>query len=381
MQRIEVVKVADKRALDDFIRLPYYIYEGCTQYVPDLERDLRDLFCSRGHPAYESSDLQPFVAYRSGRPVGRVVGIVNHKANARWQTRNVRFSLIEFVDDKEVSAVLIDAVCKWGHSLGMDTIEGPMGVTDFDKEGMLVEDFHLPGTMNTIYNPDYYPRHMEALGFQKEVDWVQIRIQVPQEVPARFVRVSHYARGQLGLKVVKLTNDDIFERGYGRRIFNLLNEAYTSIFGYSALSERQVDAFIRKYLRLIDKRLMPVVLNDRQEVVGVAITMGTLTRALQKARGRLWPLGWWHLLRAMTWHHEEGVEMLLVAVRTDYQGLGVNALFFDDLIPIYNQLGYRWAETGPQLEDNVRELSQWKVLEPEYVKRRRCYRRALQSEA
>lgn len=379
MGRIDVVKIGSKRELHDFIRVPYHIYEHCPQYVPDLESSICELFDPQKNPAFEFSHIQPFVAYSLGddqsakTPVGRIVGIINRKANERWQTRHVRFALIEFVDDEEVSRALVDAVAQWGRSFGMDAIEGPMGITDFDKEGMLVEDFNLTGTMNTIYNPAYYPRHMEALGFRKAVDWLQVRIQVPQEVPARYARTAQYAREQIGLRVIKLTNSDIIKGGYGKKVFDLLNTAYHSIFGFSELSERQVNDFMDKYLKLIDKKLIPVVVNDQEEIVGVAITMGCLSHAMQKAKGRLWPIGWWHLLKAMRWQREESAEMLLVAVRPDYQGLGVNALFFDDLIPIYNQYGFRWAETGPQLEDNVRELSQWKPLNPEFVKRRRCF--------
>jgi GNAT superfamily N-acetyltransferase len=379
MGRIDVVKIGSKRELHDFIRVPYHIYEHCPQYVPDLESSICELFDPQKNPAFEFSHIQPFVAYSLGddqsakTPVGRIVGIINRKANERWQTRHVRFALIEFVDDEEVSRALVDAVAQWGRSFGMDAIEGPMGITDFDKEGMLVEDFNLTGTMNTIYNPAYYPRHMEALGFRKAVDWLQVRIQVPQEVPARYARTAQYAREQIGLRVIKLTNSDIIKGGYGKKVFDLLNTAYHSIFGFSELSERQVNDFMDKYLKLIDKKLIPVVVNDQEEIVGVAITMGCLSHAMQKAKGRLWPIGWWHLLKAMKWQREESAEMLLVAVRPDYQGLGVNALFFDDLIPIYNQYGFRWAETGPQLEDNVRELSQWKPLNPEFVKRRRCF--------
>jgi GNAT superfamily N-acetyltransferase len=230
--------------------------------------------------------------------------------------------------------------------------------------------------MNTIYNPDYYPRHMETLGFEKEVDWVQIRINIPEEVPARYARTAQYVREQVGLRVIKVTNNDICG-DYGRKIFNLLNEAYKPIFGFSELSEVQMDSFINKYLRLIDKQLIPVVVNAEQEVVGVAITMGSLSQAMRKAKGRLLPFGWWPLLKALKWHPEDNAEMLLVAVRPDYQGMGVNALFFDDLIPIFNRLGFKWAETGPQLEDNVRELTQWKPLKPEYVKRRRCYKKGI----
>ena len=375
MNTVKVKQVHDHRMMNDFVHIVDSIYGNCPQYVPDLESDVRKLFNSRKNPGLEFSDIQAFVAYQNEQPVGRVVGIVNGKANQKWKVRNVRFSMIEFIDDMTVSSALLKAVEEWGKTKGMDALQGPLGITDFDKEGMLVEDFDMLGSMNTIYNPDYYPRHMEAYGLVKEVDWLQVRIDIPQDIPARYARVAQYAREQIGLRVVKLTVKEVFQLGYGKKVFALLNECYQPIFGFSTLSEKQMNTFINKYLRLIDLNLIPVILNDRQEVVGVAITMGSLSMAMQKAGGRLLPMGWYHLLKALKWKREDHAEMLLIAVRPDYQGLGVNAMFFNDLIPIYNNYGFKWAETGPQLEDNVRELSQWKPLHPQFVKRRRCYKK------
>ena len=375
--KVEVRKVTCRQSMDDFVRLPRMMYRGVPQYVPDLERDVVAVFCRKSNPGLEFSDVQPFVAYRDDVPVGRIAGIVNRKANERWQQRVVRFGLIEFIDDQDVSRALLDAVAQWGQEQGMDTLQGPLGITDFDKEGMLVEDFHLTGTMNTIWNPDYYPRHMEALGFQKAVDWLQIRIGIPKETPLRYSRTAQYVREQIGLRVVKMGDAGIEPRRYARQALEMFNEAYAPIFGFSALSETQITAFLDRYLPLLDRQMAPIVLNEQGEVVGAAVTIGSLSRALQKADGRLWPTGWYHLLKALKWKHEDTVEMLLVGVRPDYQGMGVNALFFDDLIPIYNRYGFKWAETGPQLEDNIRELSQWKALQPEYVKRRRCYKKLI----
>ncbi|MBR2244968.1 MAG: N-acetyltransferase [Prevotella sp.] len=377
MNTVKVKQVHDHRTMNDFVHIVDSIYGNCPQYVPDLESDVRKLFNSRKNPGLEFSDIQAFVAYQNEQPVGRVVGIVNGKANQKWKVRNVRFSMIEFIDDMTVSSALLKAVEEWGKTKGMDALQGPLGITDFDKEGMLVEDFDMLGSMNTIYNPDYYPRHMEAYGLVKEVDWLQVRIDIPQDIPARYARVAQYAREQIGLRVVKLTVKEVFQLGYGKKVFALLNECYQPIFGFSTLSEKQMNTFINKYLRLIDLNLIPVILNDRQEVVGVAITMGSLSMAMQKAGGRLLPMGWYHLLKALKWKREDHAEMLLIAVRPDYQGLGVNAMFFNDLIPIYNNYGFKWAETGPQLEDNVRELSQWKPLHPQFVKRRRCYKKKI----
>lgn len=369
---IEIVKVGTRRQMDDFVDVAKFIYSGVAQYVPDLANDVRNLFNPKKNPGMQFSIIQPFVAYRHEVPVGRIVGIVNKKANAHWNEKCVRFSMIEFIDDIEVSRALIDAVSEWGQAQGMDTLQGPLGITDFDKEGMLVEDFHLTGSINTIYNPDYYPRHMEALGLEKVVDWVQIRINIPQEIPARYQRVAQYCKEQMGLRVIKVT-PSMIRQGYGRKVFHLLNEAYTPLFGFSKLSDEQIDHFLHQYLPVIDLQLVPVIVDEHDEVVGVAVTMGSISQAMRKAGGSLWPLGWYHLLKALKWKPEDNAEMLLIAVRPDMQGYGVNALFFEDLIPIYNKYGFRWAETGPQLEDNVRELSQWKPLHPEIVKRRRCY--------
>lgn len=366
--------------MKDFLNVPKLIYANCQQYVPDLDADVRSMFDARTNPGLEFSELQPFVAYLDEKPVGRIVGIVNHKANERWQQKVVRFGMIEFINNLEVSEALLNTVAEWGRALGMEKMQGPMGVTDFDKEGMLVEDFHLTGTMSTIYNPPYYPKHLEQLGYEKEVDWIQVRVQIPQEVPARYARVSQYAREMMGLRVVRLTNEDFSKHNFGHKMFHLLNEAYQPIFGFVALSDKQIDSFLDKYLKVVDKQTTPAVVNEKGELVGIAVTMCTLTKAMQKANGRLLPFGWYYLLRSLKWKHEGGAEMLLVAVRPDYQGMGVNALFFDTLIPIYNKYGITWAETGPQLEDNVRELTQWKPLHPEYVKRRRCYQKSLKQE-
>lgn len=364
--------------MNDFIQLPHRLYADCPQYVPDLDSDIRNTFDPRKNTGLAYSVTQPFVAYNEKREcVGRIAGFINHCANEKWKTRNVRFGLIEFIDDPDVSEALLKAVEAWGRERGMTHIQGPMGIFDFDKEGMLVEDFDRMGSMITIYNPPYYPRHMEALGYRKEVDWVQMCIDVPREVPAKYARVARLTKEMFGLKVRKLTDEDVYKRGYGRKVFELLNLAYSPLFGYTELTDKQIDSFLKRYLPLIDKRMLPVIEDESGRLVGVTITMGSLSHALRQSHGRLLPFGWFHLLRALKWKHEDKAEMLLVAVHPDYQGLGVNALFFDDLIPVYNELGYRWAETGPQLESNVRELSQWKPLNPTVTKRRRCYTKEL----
>ena len=378
MKGLTIKKVTTKREMNDFVEFPETIYKDCPYYVPDLEMDVRNMFNPKKNAGLECSEIQAFVAYDSNvHPVGRIAGIINHRANEKWKTQNVRFGFFDFVDDLEVSSALLEAVIQWGKERNTTSIQGPMGITDFDKEGMLIEDFDRLGSMNTYYNYAYYPQHMEALGYEKEVDWVQVRIQIPSEIPTKYARVARLSKEMFDLKVKKITDKDITRRGYGHKIFQLLNTAYSPIFGFAEFTDRQIDDFIKMYLGLVDKRLVTVVENEKDEVIGVAVSMCSLSHALRKSGGKLFPFGWYYLLKALKWKPEPMADLLLIAVRPDYQMLGVNALFFDDLIPIYNQYGIEWAETGPQLEDNVRELTQWKPLNPTFIKRRRCYKKEL----
>lgn len=378
MIKLRIKKVETKGEMNDFVKLPGSLYANSPYFVPDLDIDIRETFDSRKNAGLEHSDIQPFIAYNNeGKPVGRIAGIINHRANEKWQTKNVRFGFIEFIDDIQVSATLLKTVEEWGKEHGMECIQGPMGIFDFDKEGMLIEDFDQMGSMITIYNHPYYPRHMETLGYEKEVDWIQVCIEVPQKVPPKYARVAALSKEMFGLHVRKLTDDDIIKRGYGKKVFDLLNIAYAPLFGYTELSDKQIVSYVKRYLSVVDKRMLPIIENEKGEVIGVAITMGSLSHALRKTKGKLFPFGWYHMVRTLKWKREDKAELLLIAVHPDYQGLGVNALFFNDLIPIYNEYGYKWAETGPQLESNMKELTQWKPLNPTFTKRRRCYKKNL----
>ncbi|MBR5053383.1 MAG: N-acetyltransferase [Bacteroidaceae bacterium] len=374
-----VKAVETKRQMTDFVELPGKIYKGNSCYVPDLEKDVRGWFNPNHNPGLGHCDVKPFVAYsEEGEPVGRIVGIINHKANQIWKGNCVRFGWIEFIDDTDVSAALLKAVEDWGREKSMDSIQGPLGISDFDKEGMLVEDFDQMGSAITIYNPAYYPEHMEKLGFKKEVDWVQVKVEVPTEVPERFARVSKLVSDLYGLKVKKLTHDDIYKEGYGRKIFHLLNEAYKQLFGYTPHTDEEADAFVNEYISMLDLKMLPMVEDNEGNLIACSVTMPNLSRALQKSHGRLFPLGWFHLLRALKFKHEDEVELLLIAVHPEWQALGVNALLFADLIPIFNEIGFHNAETGPMLESNMKVLSQWKVLNPTFCKRRRCFSKEIQ---
>lgn len=372
MENVCIKKVSTKKELKKFINFPLNLYNGNEQYVPEMANDVRDSFNPEKNHGLKFTEVQAFIAEKDGEVVGRIAGIINSRANKKWNTSVVRFGYIDFIDDLDVSKALLDTVAKWGKERGMTEIQGPLGITDFDKEGMLVEDFDRLGSMIDIYNYPYYPKHMEAHGYYKIVDWLQIRVEIPSEIPLRYARVAKLSSEMYGLKVRKVTLQEAFN-GEGRRVFELMNQAYAPLFGYSSFTPNQVDYFLKMYLPVADMDLIPLVENEKGELVAAAVTMASMSRALQKSKGKLFPTGWWHMLKALKIKHEDTVNMMLIAVRPDMQGLGVNALIFNDLIPIYNKKGYKYAETGPQLEDNVKELCQWKPLNPETLKRRRCY--------
>lgn len=374
--RIQVKPVTNKKGMDDFVKFPKSLYADISQYVPDMDSDIRDTFRPTKNKSLEFAEIQAFVAYKDGEAVGRIAGIINHKANNIWKKQTVRFSMIEFIDDIEVSKALITAVEKWGKNHGMTSIQGPMGITDFDKEGMLIEDFDMNGSFLEYWNPPYYKEHLEKLQFEKEADWLQIRFQVPETVPAKYARVAKLSKEMFDLKIVKKTKKEVY-KGYGQKIFSLLNQAYAPLFGFSPFSPEQTQDFLKKYLPLLNMKMVTLIENGKDELVCVAITVADFSDGLKKSNGKVFPKGWYHLLKAIKWKTGNKAELMLIAVRPDMQGLGINALVFDHLIPIYNKIGIKWCETGPQLENNVKELTQWKPLSPSIVKRRRCWERKI----
>lgn len=375
---VEIRSVSTKRDLKKFIRFNYELYKNNAYSVPDLYEDMMDTFSKEKNPAFEFCDAEYFLAYKDGKLVGRVAAIINNRANETWNTKNVRFGWIDFVDDKEVSAALLNAVAQWGKQHGMTDIVGPLGFTDIDAEGMLIEGFDQLSTMATIYNYPYYPKHMVELGFEKQTDWIEKKLFVPKSVPDGYQRIADIVMKRCNLHIHKIkSRKEIKNTDLPYRIFDLINEAYSPLFGYSKMSKRQVDQYVKSYFPLLDMRMVTVVEDANNEIVAVGVSMPSIARALQKAKGKLFPFGWFHLAKALFFKHSDILDLLLVGVKPEYQSKGVNALLFADLIPTYIKMGFRYGETNPELEGNEKVQSQWKYLESETHKRRRCYHKAL----
>lgn len=373
---VEIRKVTSKSELKRFIRFNYEFYKDNPYSVPDLYDDMLNTFSPEKNAAFEFCEADYFLAYdENGKIVGRVAAIINRRANETWNKKCVRFGWIDFIDDLEVSRALIDTVKAWGKEHGMNEIEGPLGFTDMDAEGMLIEGFDQLSTMATIYNYPYYPEHMEKLGLVKSADWVEMKIYVPEEIPEKHRRISEIISKKYGLHVRKLTSKkEVRQSGIGHEIFRLINEAYAPLFGFSKMTERQIDQYVNMYVPVLDLRMVTLVENEAGELVAVGISMASLSRALQKAKGRLLPFGWFHLLKALMWKRPKTLDLLLVAVRPDYRGKGANALLFTDLIPIYRKMGFEYAESNPELEVNDKVQNQWHYFKTEQHKRRRCFK-------
>ena len=381
MSSVQIKRVETKKDLKDFIEFHYDLYEGNQYDAPNLYSDELNTLSRDKNAAFDFCEAEYFLALKEGKVVGRVAAIINNKANEKWEKKDVRFGWIDFIDDIEVSSALLKAVEDYGKEKGMTSIVGPLGFTDMDPEGMLTWGFDQLGTMATIYNYDYYPKHMEKLGgWEKDNDYVEYRLDVPETAPEKYTKIAEMVEKRYNLHARKLTKKEIFEGGYGKKLFDLINVTYSHLYGFSELSERQIEQYVKMYFPLADLDLITVVEdgNKDNQLVGLAITIPSLTRALQKChRGRLFPFGWWHLLRAIKFHKTEVVDLLLIGVLPEYRSKGANSLVFADLIPRYVKYGFKWGETHVEMETNESVQSQWGPLDPTMHKKRRCYRKAI----
>ena len=367
---VQIKTVTTKKDLKTFVRFANKLYKGNRYYVPSMPLDDLNTLDKNVNAAFEFCEAEYFLAYKDGKLVGRVAAIINNKANEAWNVNQVRFGWFDFIDDIEVSKALLDSVIAFGRSRGVEQIVGPLGFTDFDPEGMLVEGFDKLSTMALIYNHPYYPEHMKQLGYEKETGWVEYRLTLPDEVPERHTKVAEFVKERYGLKVVKKTKRQVNKEKYGQKIFQLINETYCHLYGFSILSERQIDQFVDTYLGVIDMDMLTFVEDRNGNLIAAGLTMPSIAKTLQKCNGELFPFGWYHLLKTMYWKKPDTLEMLLIGVKPEWQSKGVNSLVFVDLLTRYKKMGFKYAETNANLETNHKVQAMWNVFEKEQHKKR-----------
>lgn len=370
---LEIRPIEPTRAnLKAFTQFQIDLYKGNPFYVPPLISDDVDTLDPRKNPAFEFCETRYFMAYKNGKAVGRIAAILNNRVNEDHGHSDMRFGFIDFIDDREVSGGLLKAVEEWAMEKGMKRVIGPLGFTDLDHEGLLVHGFGELSTMATIYNYPYYAEHLERRGYKKDSDWVEFVMEVPEAIPEKYDRIADIVKKRFDLRVLKYTNRKRLKDEYGRALFHLINDAYDGLYQYSRLSERQIEHYIDIYLGLLNLDLVTLVVDREDRLVGVGISMPSMSRALQKSKGKMFPFGWWHLLMGLKGKNDR-VDLLLVAVKPEYQNKGVNALLFQDLIPYYNKYGYKYAESNPELETNSKVQGQWEYFKNRQHRRRRSY--------
>ena len=367
---IEIKTVNTRKELKTFVRFANRMYKGNKYYVPCMPMDDMKTLDKNYNAAFEFCEAEYFLAYKDGQLVGRVAAILNKKANQAWNVNQVRFGWFDFIDDIEVSKALLDAVIAFGKARGVNQIVGPLGFTDFDPEGMLVEGFDRISTMALIYNHPYYPEHMKQLGYVKETGWVEYRLTLPDEVPERHLKVAEYVTAKYGLKIVKKTKSQVNKEKYGQKIFRLINETYCDLYGFSLLSEKQIDQFVDTYLGVIDMDMLSFVEDRDGNLIAAGLTMPSIAETLQKCNGEMFPFGWYQLLRTMYWRKPDTLELLLIGVKPEWQSKGVNSLVFVDLLKRVKKMGFKYAETNANLETNTKVQAMWSIFEKEQHKKR-----------
>ena len=365
---IRVTPVGSHKELKQFVRFKNELYKNSLYAVPALVADEMATLNPRRNPASEFCDFQCFLAYNErGEVVGRIAAIINHRANETWNKKEGRFGFFDFIEEFEVAAELMKAA-------EMEAIHGPLGFTDMDEEGLLIEGFEEEGTMATLYNYPYYRGFIERLGYAKDIDWVEFRIAIPDQIPERVVKFSKIVAQKNNLRVVRCkSGGQMIKEGWGRKIFELINRSYSHLYGFSPLTQRQIDHYVRMYLPIVRMELIALIADEQDNLVGFGISLPSLSKALQKSRGRMFPFGWFYMLRALKAKRAEVIDLMLIAVHPDYQNKGLTAIVMDEVMQGMKRVGAKWAESNPELESNETMQKQWEMFERRQHKRRRAY--------
>lgn len=368
---VTICEVKSKGDLKKFIWFGIRLYQDCEFAAPPLFMDDLLNLTKGKNPALDFCETAYFLAYKNNKVVGRIAGIINPVANKTWNQTYARFGWVDFIDDLEVSKALFDAVKSWASNKGLKSIHGPLGFTDFDHEGMLIEGFDQLGTLATIYNYPYYPEHMEAYGFIKDVDYKEYLITVPEIFPEKYFRIADIVKQKFNLRSAKCTSRKEIVDKYAMKIFELLNLCYKDLYGFTQLNEKQMAFYIKLYFSFFRLDTLSILVNEKEDVIAFGLAMPSFTKALQKAKGKLFPFGWYYMLRSLS--KNDRVDLYLMAVHPDYQNKGVTSVMFADIMPHSAKNGYKFAESNPELETNTKISSQWGSFEYENHKRRRVY--------
>jgi GNAT superfamily N-acetyltransferase len=368
---VEIREVKSRKDQRIFAAFHEKMYRNVPQAIPDLISDEMNNFNPKKNPAYEYCSARQFLAYKDGKCVGRIAGIISHAANQKWNTRRIRFSRVDFIDDKEVSAALFKAVEDWGRAEGLTEIHGPIGFCDLDQEGMLIDGFDQEGMSITIYNYPYYVEHMVELGYMKDVDWLEYKVKLPETVNRKLQDLSEAVLRKYRITLVEPKSRNEI-KPYISKVLNLLNEAYKDLYGTVELSDAQIDKYYHQFILFINPTFAKLLEDENKELVGFGLAVPSMSKAVKKSRGRLLPFGWYRILRA-PFSKAEALDLYLIGVVPRMQNKGLTAVLLQSMTETARAKGIKYAETGPELELNTQVQALWKHYETEQHKRRRCW--------
>ncbi|GAT62706.1 hypothetical protein [Paludibacter jiangxiensis] len=367
---ITIKEVSTRKELKQFIMFPFELYKNNKNWVPPLIMDEWKMLDSTKNPAFDHCEASYFLAYKDNKIVGRIAAIINHKANVRWDEKRTRFGWIAFIDDPEVSKALLDAAEAWGAAKGMKGIHGPLGFSDLDPEGMLVEGFEHEPSITTAYNFSYFSKHLEHLGFRKSVDWVQYKFNAAQEIPDKVKRINELIMQKYKVEVVIPKNKKEIMR-YAPQFFETLNAAFKDLYGFAELTDRQIEFYIKAYLGFARPELLCFLLDESSNVVGFGISFPSLSKAFQKAKGRIFPFGFLHILKALRKY--DTVDLYFNGVHPDWQKKGIHSLYYVAMNEQYRKHNVKYAISTGQLETNINAVGIWDNYEKEPYFRTRCF--------
>ena len=364
-------EVTSKQDLKKFIWFGINLYKNCEFAAPPLlVDDLLNLSVGK-NPALDFCEVCFFLAYKNDKIAGRIAAIINPVSNKTWNQKYARFGWVDFIDDNEVSKALFDTAVSWAKNKGMNAIHGPLGFTDFDHEGTLIKGFDKKGTLAAIYNYEYYSLHIKKNGFVKDNEWKEYLITIPEEFPEKYFRIADIVKKKYNLTALQFKSRKQVIEKYAQKIFDLLNLTYQDLYGFTKLNEKQKNFYIKLYFSFFRTDTISIIIDEKDDVVALGIAMPSFTKALQKAKGHLFPFGWYYMLNAL--RKNDMVDLYLMAVHPDYQNKGINSILFAELMPRFAKNGYKFAETNPELESNTRMSSQWGSFEHVNHKTRRVY--------
>lgn len=371
---IQIKEVTTPRELKQFVAFQYSLYRENKYWVPPPRGDELKSLKKSVNPAFDFCESKYWLAYKDGAIVGRIAGIINNKYNERWKAKSARFGWFDFIDDAEVSTKLLKAAEDWAREKGMSSIHGPLGFTDMDGEGTLIEGFEETSTLGAIYNYPYYPAHIESLGYAKDTDWVEYQVTMHQGIPEKVQRIAEIAleRNHLTVLRVKKAKELL---PYAVEIFHVLNDAYRDLYGFVQLSEKQIAMYVKQYFGFILPEYVPVVLDAHGKVAAFGIAMPSLSKAFQRCKGRLFPFGFIYVLQAL--RNARNIDLYLTAVRPDLQNKGVNGVLIHEMNKVFVKNKIDKVETNRELEENSKVQAQWRFYEHRQHKRRRCYKKDL----